>query len=74
MSDLRRPPPSRTAPTDQEMLEAKAGSLGIDYRTRNYFVLDGDTGSYLAGSADASELPREQTANLLTARNAVVQG
>ena len=58
----------------RELLEVRAGSLGIDYRTRNYFILDGQTGSYIDGSADASELPREQTANLLTARNAVVQG
>lgn len=36
-------------------------------------MLDGTTGSYLGGSADASALPREQSANLLTARNAVVQ-
>ena len=57
----------------EEILRANAGSLGVDYRTRNYFVLDGTTGSYLGGSADASALPREQSANLLTARNAVVQ-
>ena len=55
------------------LLDARAGELGIDYRTRNYFVLDGETGSFLAGSTDAAELPREQTANLLTARNAVAQ-
>ncbi len=58
----------------QEILKANAGSLGIDYRTRNYFVLDGASGGYLTGSADAAALPREQSANLLTARNAVVQG
>ena len=58
----------------QEMLESRAGSLGIDYRTRNYFILDGQSGDYLGGSTDASALPREQTANLLTARNAVAQG
>ena len=40
----------------------------------NYFILDGQSGTYLDGSAEASELPREQTANLLTARNAVAQG
>ena len=56
------------------LVDTRAGELGIDYRTRNYFVLDGETGDFLAGSADASELPREQTANLLTARNAVAQG
>ncbi len=56
-----------------EILEAKAGSLGVDYRTRNYFVLDGETGGYILSSADESALPRQQSANLLTARNAVVQ-
>ena len=55
----------------QEILEVNAGMLGIDYRTRNYYVLDGTAGTFLAGSAEASTLPREQSANLLTARNAV---
>lgn len=55
-----------------ERLKVKAGSLGIDYRTRNYFVLDGTTGSYITGSVGESELPREQSANLLTARTAIV--
>ena len=50
-----------------------AGMLGIDYRTRNYYVLDGTAGSFLAGSAESSDLPREQSANLLTARNAVAR-
>lgn len=57
----------------QEMLETRTGLLGIDYRTRNYFLLDGQTGEYISGSADASELPPEQTVNLLTARAAVAQ-
>ena len=57
----------------QKILEVNAGSLGIDYNTRNYYILDGISGDYLAGSADESTLPREQSANLLTARNAIVQ-
>ena len=32
-------------------MEVNAGMLGIDYRTRNYYVLDGTAGTYLAGSA-----------------------
>ena len=56
------------------ILDANTGNLGIDYRSRNYFVLDGFTGSYLAGSADEADLPREQSANLLAARTAVVKG
>ncbi|MBQ7778544.1 MAG: HAMP domain-containing protein [Oscillibacter sp.] len=58
----------------QEILDTNAGELGIDYRTRNYYILDGRTGAYLGGSADEDAMPREQTANLLTARNAVAQG
>ena len=57
----------------QEILEVNAGMLGIDYRTRNYYVLDGTAGTYLAGSAESSTLPREQSANLLAARNAVAR-
>ena len=57
----------------QEILDANAGSLGIDYQNRNVFLLDGISGTYLSGSAEASELPREQSVNLLTARSAVAQ-
>ena len=57
-----------------DILSTNAGNLGIDYNTRNYFVLDGQTGTFLSGSAGASELPREQTANLLTARDDTMVG
>ncbi len=53
----------------RDLLDLTAGKLGIDYRTRNYFILDGETGAYLTGSADESAMPREQSPNLLTARN-----
>ncbi|MEG1989114.1 MAG: HAMP domain-containing protein, partial [Oscillibacter sp.] len=56
----------------QEMLDARVGSLGVDYRTRNYFLLDGESGAYIAGSAESSELPREKTVNLLSAMNGAV--
>ena len=73
--DLRRAAAeSNGAEHLREMLEANAGPLGIDYRTRNYFILDGMTGDYLTGSAGADALPREQSPNLLTARLAVAQG
>ena len=58
----------------RKMLDANAGPLGIDYHTRNYFVLDGETGAWLAGSASADALPMEQSLNLLTARTAVARG
>ena len=75
MSDLRSAAAAENgAEQIRDMLDTNAGSLGIDYRTRNYFVLDGYTGSYITGSADQAALPREQTVNLLTARNAVSNG
>ena len=58
----------------QDILKISAGELGIDYRSRNYFILDGRTGAFLGGSAGEDSLPREQTPNLLTARNAVARG
>ena len=43
----------------QELMKAYAGELGIDYRSRNYFILDGHTGEFLIGSAGAErELKR----------------
>ena len=75
MADLRSAAAEENgADLIKEMLDTNAGPLGIDYRTRNYFVLDGTTGEYLAGSADEAALPREQSLNLLTARNAVSNG
>ena len=42
----------------QEMIESKAGDLGLNSQTRNYYILDGRTGQYLTGSSD-SESPDE---------------
>ncbi len=59
----------------QDMIEAKAGDLGLNWRTRNYYILDGRTGEFLAGSDDASSFAKLQTTpNLLTARNSVAAG
>ena len=45
MSDLRSAAAAENgAEQIRDMLDTNAGSLGIDYRTRNYFVLDGYTG------------------------------
>ena len=38
----------------EEVLRAYGGTLGVDRRNRNYYVLDGGTGRYLAGSSPAS--------------------
>ena len=51
----------------QSMIEANSGRLGIDYRTRNYYILDSETGSVLYGSDDGASI--HDTANLLAARN-----
>jgi two-component system sensor histidine kinase VicK len=52
----------------QEMLEASAGSLGIDYRTRNYYILDGN-GTYLTGSSEKPAQGLAATSNLVKAMN-----
>ena len=64
---------SRGFETLDEMLRANSGKLGIDYNTRNYFILDGESGRYLSGSTGENTLPRSPSPNLLTARNAVAQ-
>ena len=50
----------------QELVEVRAGSLGVDYSTRNYYILDGG-GTLLLGSDERSGL--DATANLLAAEN-----
>lgn len=56
----------------QDMLEAYSGALGIDSRSRNYYILDAQTGALLTGSDEEGGQRLEQTANLLTARNGSV--
>ena len=55
----------------QTMLEAYSGTLSIDSRNRNYYILDGRSGEVLSSSNDDGEL-LEQTENILTARNGEV--
>ena len=55
----------------QMMLEAYSGTLSIDSRNRNYYVLDGRSGEVLASSNEDGQL-LEQTENILTARNGEV--
>lgn len=38
-----------------EVLSAYVGVLGVNGRTRNYYVLTGDTGRYITGSAECPE-------------------
>ena len=61
--------------TIKRMIEAKAGDLGLNSNTRNYYILDGRTGAFLDGSDDQKGLESLQTTpNLLTARNSITAG
>ena len=51
----------------QEILDANAGLLGIDSSNRNYYILDGETGDYLAGSDPDGGGSLEITPNILEA-------
>ncbi len=56
----------------QALLELYSGTLGIDSRSRNYYILDADSGAFLAGSDEEGGAVLEQTANILAARNGSV--
>ena len=56
----------------QSLMELYAGTLGIDSRSRNYYILDADSGAFLTGSDETGGALLEQTANILTARNGSV--
>ncbi len=51
----------------QNVLNSNLGSLGVNGRNRNYAILDGNTGAYLAGSNDEMADSLEMTPNLLAA-------
>lgn len=53
----------------QTMIETYSGTLGIDGRNRNYYILDARTGDFLAGSDEDGGENLELTENILTARN-----
>ena len=50
-----------------EILGANAGQLGIDRGTRNYHILSGSTGEWLAGSVTPENSVVEMTPNIITA-------
>ena len=56
----------------QAIMEANTGALGIDYNTRNYYILDGETGAFLSGSDETGGRNLAVTENLLAARNGSV--
>jgi len=49
------------------ILNAYDGTLGINGRSRNYYILDGETGAFLTGSDPESGASLEMTPNILTA-------
>jgi len=51
----------------KRVLDAYAGTMGVDGRNRNYYILDGITGKYLAGSDDEGGPLLDKTPNLLSA-------
>jgi len=57
--------------TLREMLEAYSGPLGLD-ENRSFYILDPDTGAYLAGSDDAYGAKLTLTPNILSAMNGEV--
>ena len=61
--------------TIRQMIEAKAGDLGLNSSTRNFYLLDGRTGAFLDGSDDREGFESLQsTPNLLTARSSIASG
>ncbi len=67
--DLQRPTKDETdgAAMVEAVLRAYGGTLGVDGRNRNYYVLDGTNGRYLAGSAPQPEGGLAITPNITTA-------
>ena len=57
VQDLRTPTEGEAdgAAMIDQVLSAYMGVLGVDRRNRNYYVLDGETAAYLAGSAPEPE-------------------
>ena len=51
----------------QDVLRANMGELGVDGQTRYYFILDGTTGAYLAGSDDHLGQSLDKSPNVLRA-------
>jgi two-component system sensor histidine kinase VicK len=67
--DLQTASEEETSGSDMigEVLSAYVGVLGVDGRTRNYYVLDGTTGRYLNGSSEEPEGGISVTPNITSA-------
>ena len=73
--DLETATDRETAPEEaleslSELMDGVRGSLGVNDRSRYYYILDGDTGTLLKGSDDTQSLPRNTSPNLLAAISA----
>ncbi|MBR1659901.1 MAG: HAMP domain-containing protein, partial [Oscillospiraceae bacterium] len=67
-ADLRSAAGENNAPELMaEILRANMGRLGIDAGSRNYYILDGETGAYLTGSDSQAGPKLAITRNILTA-------
>ena len=67
-ADLRAAAGDENAPELMaEILRANMGRLGVDARSRNYYILDGETGSCLTGSDPVAGPSLSVTRNILTA-------
>ena len=51
----------------QQVLQSYRGALGVDDRTRNYYILDGQTGAFLAGSDEEGGPELAVTPNMTAA-------
>jgi two-component system sensor histidine kinase VicK len=58
--------PEEAAADMAEIIWAYSGKLGINSGTRNYYILDSDTGEYITGSGSADSIGT-MTANIITA-------
>lgn len=57
-----------------QVLDAYSGTLGINSSSRNFYILDGRTGGFLAGTDDVQWETMDYSPNLLTALNEGVVG
>ena len=65
LRDAANEPDAAARMTD--ILRANSGQLGISVGTRNYYILDGDTGAYITGSDPVAGPKLTITRNILTA-------
>ena len=71
LRDLQSPTPGEEsgAAMIAQILDSYTGALGVDSRTRNYYVLEGQTGRCLETSDPSGELNASYSSNLLSALN-----